>query len=336
MNTSLDREVIGNAPIVRYLSEHPQKQPATIIDFGVGYPPLTTAQTARLFQGRANVLGVDISIPDVIVKSPLGDGHLLAFYERSAAGDCFLPTNLILATGESWNILQYSVLVGTERELHLRRSDVIRRRLMRPLGEQLHLRIAEEARGATGPALQGLIQQAQRVSGRDELLVQPMRAFDSGARNVRYVTGDLSFEGLPRASFMRIANVFHYYSAKEIQKALTSASRVLEERGQLLVVTHEDHAITFEKRRGALVPIRCTARLLSQHMISYPAKKFPGLQEQLHALLAAGGATNSSQRMGSPLSEADANRSVRRLRELGYNGHLTRYGNELLLNLELE
>ena len=62
-------------------------EPMLFVDLGVGYPPLTTVETARRFAGRAVVRGLDLNLPDYVVQFQKSDTHDYAVFFELEGGD---------------------------------------------------------------------------------------------------------------------------------------------------------------------------------------------------------------------------------------------------------
>ena len=176
------------------------------LDLGCGFPPVTTADTARALP-RWQVLGVDCSFPEYIVYDPHGnyacfDGNGTFLYFQPKAG----PRGRAMYQDPEATRSYFTGLFLA----------------LRPEGQ------APPA--ATEPA--------QHTTERDgsRLIRHHIRAFE--APNLTFVRSDIRRMDLPRAAVIRGMNLFLYFDAIRRKQYLWQAADRLEPGGLMITGTN--------------------------------------------------------------------------------------------------
>lgn len=286
MNTGYQRMLYLDQPVLRYLDRHPSRTPLVLVDLGVGFPPVTTTSTAEIVAGRAAVIGVDTTIPDLeIIFSLSKDRFYLVLYELNEVENRFVP--ILVQQSNDEHITGYYFLYrtpsGDELEYALRKSEQIRKGLMAGDTEDLYLDMARLLHSSPSEReMENLhhFYECSNVPGK--LVFDPFRRFSHP--NLVLRKDDFRLQTVQEANIIRLGNVLwdSYYSQEEADAALKLLSGKLPEGGIIIVANEESCSVVFEKEDGSLVPSLCTL-IYSQGKAS-PVFKFAGSEPFIRAM----------------------------------------------------
>ena len=344
MNTSHERFSALDFHVEKYLAQHPNKSPLQLVDVGVGYPPMTTCHTAKKFEGRANVIGVDSSTPDFVIRFSWNDQHYLAFYEMNVDDGEFKPIFLLEEAGISWSILQYHQLDGLYREFLLRQAEEIKRTFIAAYGPEIHRQIVS-LRNDLGESLQDSVRDnllsrlAYSDSHGNELLLQPMRKFSVTQPNLVFRKDDFCLRTVDAADLIRLGNVLipSYYSALETTKAIKLLGAKLTQGGNIIVVTDDMLSFTLERLDNNLIPRSCAVKLQYNHIVQTPMQVFPRLASALRTISSTARHSKNFSELGSDytMNQIDAAVVQKNLLNLGMESSLHFKNSETWIDIEL-
>lgn len=283
MNTTLDRCENIDRHILHELALRNSQEPATIVDIGVGYPPITTVSTAIAVGERARVIGVDVTMPDVVVTFPANsEFNYHVFYDLDPATSSFRPRYALCEEDPQSGVTIYRELTDDELEYALRKAEIYRGKLMEGLGEAQYVKMAEERQCNVDADVQ-----ADGI----KLLFQPMQKETFHLNNLEFRRDDFRLATVESADMLRLSNVLidPYYSEKEIQDALQLLARKLKPSGLLVLACNEDQSVSFRKQAdGTLRLFRYSVKfdLLVRPVLYHEVLKDEPLFEAIRATFA--------------------------------------------------
>lgn len=213
--------------------EHPGEE-ITVIDFGVGYPPVTPSELAVKLSGKAKVIGVDIIVPAYAVEI---SGKLL---EKEGVA---WPFDYVAFFDENGNFMHYhSFVMGGSGSDEVKRKALAERLLKDALesGNELKEGEAIEREGCV-------------------VKYKPFKQYER--ENLSFEKGDFGFRSKEKADMIRVFNVMRHYKMEEIQDAITSLGENLKEGGTLIVGEEYEQGSTvqfiiYKKIKGEMVPVK--------------------------------------------------------------------------------
>ena len=337
MNTTLDRSMALGFPVFRFLQSRTFKDEVTIVDIGVGYPPLTTIETAKTASRlniAAKVIGVDVTVPDAVVQVPDGDHHYLAFYNFDADRTMLTPAAILKATGERSGILLYEKPAGLELEYGLRKAEAVRKRLAATLlekgnGPEFSAEQFEEICNSGGKLRRG----------KESLTLSPMQSYGRSTPNLEFRRDDFRLQTVQEADVIRVANVLRdpYYNAEETREALRHISAKLREGGLLVIALDDNFSFSYQKQRGKLVPQSATLLLRNRFVVRAPVAQFPQFNGVFKNVMrfTSGMGDQEPRLHEKPVSRQEAERVAKLFQETGHSTRVTLESNATWLDVEL-
>ena len=313
---SLDYEVL------HYLLGTKQRGLARIVDLGVGYPPVTTIQTAKKTAGLAEVIGVDLNMPNYTIHFPNDYGYEYHVFFEKTSDNLDRVTFAVQQTDRRNDILIYNELDGEEREFVVAKALEHRKRLMEqlgPAGQLERIIFLQNAydRHKGGVPLQQLgvtkkdfkelrdfYAKKAAADGKVRLTVEPVRRQSLKVKGLRFQKAGFELSGIDQVDIIRAANVFHYYDMREARSAIQSMGSKLKEGGILIIARNDDNSIVFKKQNGRLIPQVLTTRIRPYDLPGYDDKVFPELAQLFMDTASAISNSTSHQSFSGRTAEA--------------------------------
>ncbi len=201
-----------------------QKEHPVFLDMGCGFPPVTTADTARALPDW-QIFGVDQSFPDFIVFNE--EGHYACFDNN---GEFQYFQALMTPSGRAL----YQDPQGT-RESFTALFEEFKRKGLPP-------------KGNPGDTLE---------NKGCRLIRDHVRQFET--KNLNFIKSDIRNTGLPQAQVIRAMNVWLYFDARARARILGQAADLLEDGGLLILGTNglgiQRRYFVCEKQSQGLIPL---------------------------------------------------------------------------------
>ena len=222
--TTPDRNIRLDAFIKKYLEDNGLDVGGTVVDIGVGYPPVTTLKMAQTLE-KSNVIGVDINIPVYVVEfaKNYADTYMAFFNEKN---------EIIFIMARHGATYSYSEI--TEKAHKIEREKAVKEAL----------KVRDELMTVAG---------GQDIEeGGQKIVFDPVRKFGEGQSNLSFVRGGFELPIQGQADVVRSTNVFMYYSPEEAQDAVRSIGLKIKENG-ILIVGNQGSFLVFRKINGQMI-----------------------------------------------------------------------------------
>lgn len=333
MNTTEDRSLNLDHHVKHFINSTPSTEDLTIVDIGVGFPPLTTIETAVQVGKRAKVIGVDVTMPDLAIKFPKEYNYnYIVFYELNTESGQFQPIYVLNEDYPQSNILIYNEPQGFEKEYVLCKAEQFRKKIMNPSMEAEYVEMTKLqheidevnlSRISHDPRMQQLMRfycSSDIKADRCELLFQPVRKNSINYSNLDFRKDDFRLSSIESADVIRLGNVLLscYYNNQEANAAIELLAPKVKNNGILIVAADDDCSLLFRKRNGKLVPEKYTLLLRNSYLSGMLDMDFCGTRG-LDAILkqSLSGISNKGG-VGDPMNRENVALIMERLKSKGF------------------
>ena len=347
MNTSIARNPNLDHPIERYLDSCTSSNRLEIVDIGVGYPPITTVKTAKKFNDKAHVIGVDVTMPDLVIDLKLNNlGNCHVFFEADLNRCAFIPISAMKEVDESWGISQYENLSGDELRYAIAKAIKAKEVLLSAQAEALYLKKSIDLHRSARTPRESTEFDAEDLKGRylfnggtetAEISFQPIRRYCAKSSNLEFRKDDFSLSSVNKVDVIRFGNVLLncYYTQEEANHALKLAEEKLKEGGIIVIASGDDISVTLQKVSGVLVPKTCTVDLKNCVVPHRLQLKILGIEELEEDILQSTSQINTTGIAGEPMSACGTDIVISRLSTKGYAASITRNRHHCWLYIDL-
>ncbi len=201
----------------------PTAEPPIFVDVGCGFPPVTSADTARKFKDW-HIFGVDRFFDDYVLYD--SDGHYACFDQKG--------------------VFQYfQALMNLSGRALYADPDATRNRFNK-LFEDL-FPLMKDLNGTTSETVE---------KDGSRLIHHHIRDFETD--NLTFIESDITELGLPSAKVIRCMNVFIYFKPEIRKEMLVRAGKLLDDDGILIVGTNglgiQSRYAVYRKDNNGLLP----------------------------------------------------------------------------------
>ncbi|MBF0483382.1 MAG: HD domain-containing protein [Candidatus Omnitrophica bacterium] len=239
-----DRNGSMDEYIADYLKHNKSEGRSTVIDFGIGFPPITTVELAKKVVKTANVIGVDLNIPDYVVNFSKNETDMYSvFFEinyNQVTGQVEHRVIFVDAVEKIGTGFLHKTLDETESKMVKEKAIAIRDKLMRK-----HL-------GLDFYSKKDFTKEKDLIESEGNISFDPVRKEQTD--NLTFVKSGFGLSGIKqKVNVIRVANVFDdYYTAQETADAIQRMGTMLNEGG-ILMAGHNTTFFVFKKTGDKMV-----------------------------------------------------------------------------------
>jgi len=252
--TDVERQGTMDHPIRQYLKRILQTEVfPTIIDFGVGYPPLLTQRTALNFP-KARVIGVDLNIPSYVLyfmaqlNGATRPGRYVAFYEVTN-DDLDQPKHQLtylaqITIQKNGRIYGYKEISNSKREEGIMMANKIRDDLLR------------QAVGHDFLEKKDFMGIPDISNSENKVTFEPMRRLAREMPNLEFLKSGFELSAIrDPADVIRAGNILWYYKKPgQVRRYIQLLGKKLKEGGIVYFHSNATSYFLYKKVKGVLVP----------------------------------------------------------------------------------